>query len=129
MAKANRKPVEMIRLVYTSKISRQLTPADLESIAEHSQKNNDALNLTGILLLRGQSFHAMLEGGATGLLRTMEKVIIDDRHFDIRILQEETITARRFANWSFAALPSASPSVAFLYPTEEFSEALSKRLR
>lgn len=82
-----------------------------------------------MLLLRGQSFHAVLEGVSTTLLRTMEKVIIDDRHFDIRILQEETITSRRFANWSFASVPLISSSVAFLYPTEEFSEALSNRLR
>lgn len=95
----------MLRLVYVSAAARALDDADLEAIARTSERNNQALGLTGLLLFGGSNFHAVLEGASRRVLARMERIIIDPRHRSLRILREEEIAAARFANWSFGHVP------------------------
>jgi hypothetical protein len=98
----------MLRLVYVSEATRDLDASDLEAIARASERNNQALGLTGLLLFGGGRFHAVLEGGNRRVLSRMETIITDPRHRAIRILSEEEIAAPRFANWSFGHVPGPS---------------------
>ena len=119
----------MLQLAYTSMAARVLTAADLESIATSSRRNNEALGMTGLLLFREGSFHAVLEGSARDVLRRMEVIITDDRHRDVRILHERETMSRRFGNWTFASLPQTSSGLSPFPARDEFMRVLSQRLR
>jgi hypothetical protein len=95
-----------VQLVYVSSAAPGLTAADLEAIANASRARNAAGGLTGLLLHQGNSFYGVLEGPRPRVFRRMEAIITDRRHAGVRILREERVAVRRFANWSFGALPA-----------------------
>lgn len=97
----------LLQLTFVSRAPRSLGAVDLAAIRASSQRHNDRLGLTGLMIYREGRFFAALEGLERALLRRMETIITDPRHFDLRILSERRIPARRFENWSFAVLPSA----------------------
>lgn len=99
---------EFIQLVYVSTAAETLRPADLEAIAEVSQRWNGRAGLTGFLLHQGPRFYGVLEGPTRALFSRMEAIVTDPRHRNVVVLREDTITERRFRNWSFGLLPSTA---------------------
>jgi hypothetical protein len=95
----------LIRLVYVSRRAHSLGPADLAAIEASSQRNNVAARITGLLLVQGGFFYGVMEGPSRRVLARMEIIITDPRHRGMRILREEPIEHRRFANWSFGQIP------------------------
>jgi hypothetical protein len=99
---------DLVRLVYVSFAARDLSPRDLRHIESRSHDNNLAAGITGLLVSQGDFFYVLMEGPRRRVLSRMETVITDDRHRGLRILLEDPITTRRFANWSFARLPDGT---------------------
>ncbi len=93
-----------MQLVYVSSAAPGLTPYDLEAIAASARARNAAAGLTGLLLHQGGSFYGVLEGPRSRVFQRMEAIIIDRRHAGLRILREERVAARRFANWELRRL-------------------------
>lgn len=100
----------LLQLTFVSRARHPLGEADLDAIRASSQRHNGRLGLTGLMIYREGRFFAALEGLERALLRRMETIITDARHFDLRILSERRVMTRRFENWSFAVLPSAGES-------------------
>ncbi|MER2509952.1 BLUF domain-containing protein [Amaricoccus sp.] len=117
-----------MQLIFVSVAARLLSTVDLDSIVERASHHNNARGITGLLLYRGEYFHSILEGPERDVLRRMEVIITDDRHREINILRERTITERRFANWTFAAVPRPGPGLAHLQSQDEFIRTLATRL-
>lgn len=130
-ARRTRKPVrrKLLQLVYASSAARALSAEDVQTIVARSLVHNVTEGLTGLLLYRGAAFHAVLEGPTQALLARMEVIITDPRHRDLRILREQTVESRRFANWSFAALPGTVVDLGAVHSGDEFGRALAARLR
>lgn len=120
---------KLLQLVYVSTATRRLAECDLQSIADASQRRNEAAGLTGLLMYQGGFFHGVLEGPASQILRRMEVIITDDRHRELQILREQDTSARRFASWTFSALPHSAPDHVPLQSQTEFLHILSSRLR
>jgi hypothetical protein len=116
-----------VQLVYVSSAAPGLTPDDLEAIADACRVRNAAAGLTGLLLHQGSAFCGVLEGPRTRLFRRMEAIITDRRHSGVRILREERVAARRFASWSFGALPAIARPDERVSP-EDFIWSLARRL-
>jgi hypothetical protein len=120
---------KLIRLVYLSMRTRDLTAEDVDQIEGRSEANNLAAGITGLLIAQGQYFYGVMEGPRRPVMQRMEVVITDDRHMGLRILREEEIVARRFANWSFARLPDETTTRSFGMPLPgSFILELSRRL-
>ncbi|MBP7000753.1 BLUF domain-containing protein [Amaricoccus sp.] len=96
---------DLVRLVYVSVATRPLGPEELEAIAAAARRNNPPRGLTGLLLYGGGRFYGLLEGTERRVLGRMERIVADPRHKAIRVLREDPIRARRFAEWSFGPLP------------------------
>lgn len=96
---------DLMRLVYLSKARDAITTEALGNIETSSQSNNLAAGITGLLIVQGGHFYGIMEGPRKRILQRMEVIITDARHSGLRILREEAIEARRFANWSFGRLP------------------------
>ena len=98
----------LLQLTFVSRAPDTFGESDLGAIRASSQRRNDRLGLTGLMIHREGRFFAVLEGPERALLRRMEIILTDPRHFDLRILSERHIPARRFENWSFAVLSAAA---------------------
>lgn len=120
---------KLLRLIYASSPAWELTPEDMAAIEARSAAHNLAEGLTGLLLFRGNSFHAVLEGVPSRVLRRMEVIITDPRHRDLRIVSELDIRTRRFENWSFGLVPRATTDEDDFPPRDDFVEMLARRLR
>lgn len=104
-----------------------LTACDLDQIAAVSRVRNEAAGLTGLLLHQGDSFYCVLEGLQMKVFQRMEAIICDRRHARVEILSEESITSRRFENWSFGNLPKSARAAVHDH-REAFIRSLASRL-
>lgn len=105
-----------------------LSQVDLEAIGRSSQANNAAAELTGFLLHQSPRFYGVLEGPSRRLLRRMEVIVADPRHFRLRVLREEPIGQRRFQDWTLGFAPSTAQNFGKDDGTVDFIQTLARRL-
>jgi len=107
--------VSNYRLVYYSANrlsgSDEDVKAEIEAILAVSRRNNSLVNVTGALMFTAQYFGQVLEGPASALEATFERIQQDARHGEIAMLEFAPVTARTFDSWSMAFI-GPSPSIA-----------------
>lgn len=91
---------DLLSLVYTSTASHAFRETALEQLLEECRRFNAEHDVTGMLLHRSGRFIQVLEGRPDVLRALVERIRRDTRHHDMRILLEEPIDARRFADWT-----------------------------
>lgn len=76
---ARRQPVlgSLLQLAFVSQALHPLGEFDLAAIGTSSQRHNDRLGLTGLMIYREGRFFGALEGPERTLLRRMEVIITD----------------------------------------------------
>jgi len=94
----------LLRVAYFSRNAIQLPRADaaleVDRILKTAQTNNAKLGITGVLLFNEGAFAQILEGPAPELEDLFDRIQLDDRHFDITVLETDWTEARLFPNWS-----------------------------
>jgi hypothetical protein len=91
----------MRRLKYASVFSRDLTPSELQDIADVSSRNNEAAGITGVMLAAGNVFFQILEGPDDQVGALFDKIAADDRHENILLLRDARgAEGRLFPRWS-----------------------------
>jgi hypothetical protein len=100
----------LISLVYCSSASQPLSDMELADLLATSRRNNDAHDITGLLLYREGEFVQILEGDRYDVDQAMARINADLRHADVRVLLEEPLHARRFSDWTMGYQPMAIPS-------------------
>lgn len=97
---------DLCQLVYLSRItSTGLSNAStLNDIAEVASKHNKADNITGILCYGNGYFLQCVEGSEQALTNLKNRLIMDDRHKDLTILDFSALEDRRFAGWSLRSI-------------------------
>lgn len=98
--------LDLYQLVYMSRItSTGLSGAStLNDIAEVSITNNKADNITGILCYGNGYFFQCIEGTEQVLTNLKNRLLIDDRHKDLEILEFSELDKRRFTGWSLRSI-------------------------
>lgn len=97
----------LYRLIYHSE--NHLGPFDgkligsLNQILAVSNRNNEKANLTGALIFDRVWFMQILEGDREALSRTLSRLMTDDRHDAVTLMEARPITQRLFANWWMGA--------------------------
>lgn len=95
----------MKRLTYISKFSRPLSSQEIEAIGAISRKNNQKQNITGVLLCTQGIFFQIMEGEEETIDKLYEKILRDDRHIDILVLNtEHDLKERLFPDWSMQTI-------------------------
>lgn len=92
----------LYELIYTSLASKEMNPDDLKSILEISRANNEASDITGILMYHNRTFIQLLEGPKEEVLSTYERIKNDDRHSQVNKFWDNDIEKRNFDSWSMA---------------------------
>jgi hypothetical protein len=90
---------DLAHLSYCSHAQSLIRQADLDSIVEASQRNNQRDDITGLLTYSGEVFVQFVEGPPEALRRLMDRLQSDPRHSDIIILSEGSAHERILAGW------------------------------
>ncbi|MEP6834771.1 MAG: BLUF domain-containing protein [Gemmatimonas sp.] len=100
---------ELVHLIYASGATRDLSPADLDTILVASQRNNARQNVSGILLFSEGSFFQVLEGTSADVEATFARIGADTRLIHTTCIIREPIAVRAFATWTmgYAQLSNA----------------------
>lgn len=88
------------QLVYVSQATRKMSAEDLRAIQATARSNNELIDVTGSLFYNGGWFLQVLEGPAATLSRLYEKIELDPRHKNSRVLYNEPATFRTFPRWN-----------------------------
>lgn len=90
----------LVRLLYASRARDPINDEMLASILTQSRKNNPETGVTGVLCVcHGGVFIQALEGGRVEVNQLYSKVLRDDRHTDVTLLEYAEISERRFSGW------------------------------
>ncbi|MCG8429084.1 MAG: BLUF domain-containing protein [Chromatiales bacterium] len=93
--------MDLVHCIYCSASTNEaLSSEELEVLLEESRKNNEALNVTGMLLYHAGSFFQVLEGERAVVEGIYDKITKDSRHADLIKLIVEPIEERAFAKWT-----------------------------
>jgi hypothetical protein len=94
--------MNMVRLIYVSRLSEECGPKELEDILATSRKNNEPHGITGALCYSPQAFLQCLEGPRDTINRLYGAIVRDDRHNDVTLLHYADIHQREFESWTMA---------------------------
>ena len=92
----------MIYLVYLSAASYPYADEDLKEILLKSRQNNEARNITGLLLYHEGSIIQVLEGEKEQVQSIYQTISRDPRHKNILQMLSGELEERNFPDWSMA---------------------------
>ncbi len=90
------------QLVYRSLASSIFHKEDINSILASCKKNNPEMDITGMLVYNNDIFLQMIEGDKLAISKLYNKISVDPRHLDLRILWQGESEERTFPHWSMA---------------------------
>jgi hypothetical protein len=109
----------LVRLLYASRAVARLNSEVLDSIMEQSRSHNIPSGITGILCFSDDQFIQVLEGGRDQVCELYNTIVRDGRHREVRILQFEEISERRFGGWTMGQVNLAKINPALLLKYSE----------
>ena len=96
----------------------------LNSILTLSRFNNERSQITGALICRSDLYLQYLEGPAHKIDSVYSKIKIDDRHEDVRLLEDGRSRRRLFSNWAMRGEPVKD----WIWTEKEVSNGALERL-
>lgn len=92
----------LIRIIYVSSAVGPQTGTMTHSILKISTAWNKANGITGVLCQGQGVFLQALEGERNTVTQLYSRIYADRRHTNVGMIHCESITSRRYANWSMA---------------------------
>lgn len=117
---------DLFRLTYVSRATLTGKPQfeDLtRAVISSSQRNNAAVDVTGLLLAHRGCFLQVLEGPRRNVSQIFSVIGRDLRHVQIEVLEGGAASKRLFGRWSMCAhtiTPAALPAIQALDARGEF---------
>ena len=88
------------QVIYCSKLLPEYDLKEVYSILKKARETNPELGLSGYLIFGNDCFIQILEGFNAPLKMLMQKIMVDKRHTNIKVLQDEEIKFLEFQNWA-----------------------------
>lgn len=97
---------DLCQLVYISRITSTglSSPSTLNDISEIAIERNQTDEITGILCYGNGYFLQCVEGSEQALTNLKNRLLADERHKDMEILDFSAIDERRFSSWSLRSI-------------------------
>ena len=97
---------DLCQLVYISRITSTglSSPSTLNDISEIAIERNQTDEITGILCYGNGYFFQCVEGSEQALTNLKNRLLADERHKDMEILDFSAIDERRFSSWSLRSI-------------------------
>jgi hypothetical protein len=108
----------LIRLIYVSKAVDPQTRGLTDSILQKAHAWNTQNDITGVLCEGQGVFLQALEGERGTVTRLYARISADPRHRDLELIHCESITERRYGQWSMARvrLSDVDPQTTIVWP-------------
>ena len=97
--------MHLVRLVYASKVTEELTQDDIQQILDSARSNNEKEQVTGLLCFNRKYFLQCLEGSRSSVNKIYHAISNDNRHDKLELLDYREINVREFADWSMGYMP------------------------
>mgnify|MGYP003605950383 FL=1 len=107
--------MNIVRLIYASRLKKKLDHAAVEKIADVSRRNNRKLGVTGALCSSPRGFLQILEGPPEAVNELYNRIVRDPRHADVTLLEYVKVPFREFENWSMAYVRTDEIAQALLH--------------
>ncbi len=101
------------QLVYVSNRKPNCTQAEIDNILEACKKNNPELEITGVLLYSEKKFIQLVEGESSVIIKLYDKIKLDNRHDQVRMISLSPIKDKSFPSWHMGSRKIAGNSVDF----------------
>ncbi|NRF15159.1 BLUF domain-containing protein [Vibrio coralliilyticus] len=101
----------LVRLVYTSTITKGITDSDIQNILDVARKNNSLVDVTGLLLFNRNYFLQCLEGSRAQVNKIYHQILNDPRHENILLLDYSEVAEREFSDWSMGYIPEMNATM------------------
>ena len=97
---------DLCQLVYISRITSTglSSPSTLNDISEIAIERNQTDEITGILCYGNGYFFQCVEGSEQALTNLKNRLLADERHKNMEILDFSAIDERRFSSWSLRSI-------------------------
>jgi hypothetical protein len=96
----------LLSVVYTSVALEPFDGDRLAALLAHSRVANGEADVTGFLLHREGRFIQFLEGPARTVRQLVTTIASDRRHGRVRVLLEDEVPTRQFAEWTMGYEPT-----------------------
>ena len=108
----------LIRLIYVSKAVDPQTRTLTDPILRKAHAWNTQNDITGVLCEGQGVFLQALEGERGKVTRLYARIFADPRHKDLELIHCESITERRYGEWSMARvnLSDVDPQTKIVWP-------------
>ena len=93
---------QLVAVVYVSSATQPFKEDEILDLLRVARQNNERDDLTGMLLYREGNFLQVLEGPASAIDKTVEKIRHDPRHKGFILMSRKKIDERQFSDWRMA---------------------------
>lgn len=100
--------MKLVRLVYYSRASREMSLSDLKDILGTARDNNDTIDVCGMLCYDQLYFLQALEGDRETVNELYLDIADDPRHDDVVIISYNEITEQIFPKWQMGYAGSSA---------------------
>ena len=102
----------LVRTGYVSHAYEPMGKDDLDAIRESSLRNNQALDIGGVLITNQVKVFQVLEGPSARVKSLLETISEDSRHHSLKVFAVTRVDGRAFQNWEMAVRNMVLESVA-----------------
>jgi hypothetical protein len=114
---------QLFTIGYISRATQKMSLEQLLAIVDHAEIANEAAQITGSLFYEEGIFGQVLEGTSKDLYELMDKISKDPRHDHLISTHLQSLSERRFSNWSMH-LNNSSFVYAAIPELQEFKKNL-----
>lgn len=90
----------MRRIIYASKAMHDFDDTELLELLARARTVNSLHEVTGMLVYAARSFLQLIEGQDEDVEVVWDRIRMDPRHTELRVLDDGPVSARQFGDWS-----------------------------
>ena len=90
----------MRRIIYASRALQDFSDTELVALLQQARTVNEEHGITGMLIYTARSFLQLIEGEDSDVEHVWDRIRLDGRHNDLRVLEDGPISTRQFGDWS-----------------------------
>ena len=98
----------LVRLIYCSTPNVEVNKQIIDDIVNVSIENNKKMSITGVLCFDDKYFLQWVEGPRSSINDLYCRLIKDDRHKELVLLDYSPISSRNFPHWSMTSICAKS---------------------
>ena len=94
----------ILRLTYISRYNSDNPTGEVTRILTQAQQNNERNGITGALVFNHNYFLQSIEGARPVINQLLRKLVEDDRHYALQVIECREVEQRHWSKWSMKYL-------------------------